>query len=114
MMNGQRYNQLSCSSATGRKINRIELFFTTRILLHILSKENPKLRIIAQKVLRDSYKCHQTYPEETCLASLIETGLREVVGEYWYKANGIRRQWYLSFKDTPRIKQNISCNSINE
>ena len=89
--------QMSQSSFTksvvNRKMNKINLFITVRILLQILSKENPRMRIVAQKALKDSYKLHQKYPEVTSLASLIEISLREAVGEkYWMKAQAIQRR----------------------
>ena len=56
-------------------MNKLNLFVTVRILLQILSKENPRLRMVAQKVLKDSYKLHQRYPEGISLAILIKTGL---------------------------------------
>jgi len=44
-------------------------------------------------VLKDSYKLHQRHPKTASLASLIEIGLRENVGEkYWRRAKAIQRK----------------------
>ena len=93
MIKEHQLNQKPSSSTTERRMNKLNLFVTVRILLQILLKENPRLRMVAQKVLKDSYKLHQRYPEGISLATLIETGLRELVGEkYWIKANAIQRR----------------------
>ena len=82
-----------CTFAINAKMNKLNLFVTVRILLRLLSKENPRLRLQAQKALKDSYKLHQSYPEVTSLSSLIEIGLREAVGEsYWNRAKAIQRR----------------------
>ena len=98
-MNVQQWDQLPHGPDVGRKIKRINLFLTVKILLHTLSKEESRLRMIAQKVLKDSYKFHHTYPEETSVAELIETGLKEAVGdELWNKAAMIQWKSSLSVK----------------
>ena len=100
MINGNQIDSSYTKTNLHRKINKLNLFATVRILLHVLSNENPPLRMVAQKVLKDSYKLHQRYSEVTSLAALIEIGLREVVGEkYWAKAKAIqRRKCSVSFK----------------
>merc|ERR1712232_185407 len=93
-MNMNQIDQLSCTYTLDKQFRKINLFLIVRILLHILSKENRRLRYVAQQVLKDSYKIHQKCPESQSLASLIENGLLEIDGieKYWKKAMLMQRQ----------------------
>jgi len=106
MMHGKQIDQIPCMHTVKRKMNKLNLFVTVRILLHVLSKENQHLRMIAQKVLKDSHKFHQSHPEVTSLAELIETGLRQEIGEkYWKMARAIqRRECSVSVKSVCKTK----------
>ena len=84
-------NQLSVPITANRRMNKIRLLVTIRILLQILSKENRHLHMIAQKVLKDCHKFHHVYPEVAPLSELIEKGLRKAIDEkYWNKAKAIQ------------------------
>lgn len=121
MKNQHRMTLSPSTSTINAKINKLNLFVTVRILLRLLSKENPRLRLQAQKALKDSHKLHQSYPEVASLASLIEIGLREAVGEsYWNKAKAIqRRECSVSVKSVCRRKNqsvfavNYGSNKVN-
>ena len=115
-MNKNQINHLTYPYAVNKKVKKINLFVTVRILLHILSQENRPLRSVAQKVLKDSYKMHQNYPEIESLASLIENGLLEIGGieKYWARAKVIKRQrgCCVSVKSTCKRK-NESVFTVN-
>jgi len=96
-----------------KQINRINLLATVRILLKLLSQENPHLRIIAQRVLRDCYKQHQANSNQLPLAALIEHRLRQTVGrKYWSKAKELQlRKYPISFKSAC-VHKNISTFTV--
>lgn len=75
-------------------INRLQLFATVKILLKFLAKEKPHLRFVAQRVLKDCQKQHQSdKSSKTTLAELIERRLRETVGEKsWRIARSIQKR----------------------
>ena len=108
MMNKNQRNQLPYTYTVNKKIKKINLFVTVRILLQILSQENRPLRSVAQNVLKDSYKMHQKYPQFLSLSSLIQRGLLEITGieRYWKKSKLIQRQrgYSVSAKYVCKIK----------
>ena len=112
-MNRPQITQLQ-STNVSRNMNKLNLFVTIRISLHLLLKENPRLRVIAQKAIKDYYKLHQNYKEVLSLATLIEIRIREAVGEkYWKKAKAIQyRKYSVLLKSTSR-KKNKSTFTIN-